>query len=474
MSGCGNASSGALTELAAVGALNAYTSINPEKTFFAQLYRRHTNFAIAESDLQLTNAPIGSAWGAFTARSTIQRMGDLLEWLFLKVKLEKLGLDTSGSPTDADSPGLLLDPVNTRIFWTNAVGHAMINEVCLEIGGQVVDTWTGEFLQVWERYTGKPGKYLQEMIGQFDSEEDLRDFAAQDRTLYIPLPFYFCRERSLHLPLIALQYHEVALKVCVRARSDLICRFSGGQSEGTVDHDTDPLTEEIFVRDAPIDLSLVTGGKLLDAAITSRYVYLDTMERRIMAQQPHEFLITQVQRHEESCPANTASKQVTLHFNHPVRQMWWLYQEDRQLDSTQCRYFNYGVELVDSLPHLDPSAVQPLIDPIASVSLCLNGHDRIASRDSLYFRTAIPWIHSTNIPDRFIYSYSFALHPENGDYPSGDLNLSRIDNVVMKFTMAKPDSASTGLPNAGKLRVYAMNHQVSKIAGGMHALRFAN
>lgn len=474
-------SSGALTELAALGNQDAFLSINPEKTFFAQSYRRHTNFAIAEQDVTLDNAPSGT-WSSRKVTARVPRNGDLLGWCYFSANLSALGLDDhtgnggnvdltseavwgtgnlpgTGTNTDAN---LDIAKQEARIFWCNAVGHAMIDEVTFEVGSQVVDKWTGEFLQIHERYTGQPGKPLKEMIGQFDAEEDLRDFASLDRRLYVPLPFYFCRAYALHKPLIALQYHETKIAITLVARADLIVRFRGG----SVDADRDEL----------LPANYVTGGEMSDAAITANYVYLDTMERRVFAQQPHEYLITQLQYHgSESVPAGTSSKQVQVHFNHPVLELFWVYQEDSQRTAAQgYRYFNYGVEYGSFLDHQDPAtAVELLVDPIDTVSLQLNGHDRIATREALYFRTVQPWERHTNIPDRFIYNYCFCLYPEEDWAPNGALNMSRIDNVVFRFAFVDI-GGNTGLANAGTLRIYARNHNVVKIAGGMLAVRHAN
>lgn len=459
-------SSGALTELAALGNQDAFLNINPEKTFFAQSYRRHTNFAIAEQDITLDNAPSGS-WRSRKVTARVPRNGDLLGMCYFSCVLTALGLSDSTTLLEAfwgGSPPASVAEARqqSRIFWANAVGHAMIDEVTFEVGSQVVDKWTGEFLQLWEALTGQPGKRLSEMIGQFDAEEDMRDFAALDRRLYVPLPFYFCRAYALHKPLIALQYHETKLVVTLVGRDDLIVRFRGGSVDGD--------------RDNLIDLNLITGGEMSDAAITANYVYLDTMERRVFAQQPHEYLITQLQFHgAESVPANTQSKQVQVHFNHPVLEIYWVYQEDDQRTAEQgFRYFNYGVEYGAFLDHQDPTtAVIPLVDPIDTISLQLNGHDRIATRGALYFRTCQPWERHTNVPDRFIYNYCFSLYPEEDWAPSGALNMSRIDNVVFRFAFSDI-GGGTGLQNNGVLRIYARSHNVVKIAGGMLAVRHAN
>uniref|UniRef100_A0A6C0IVF3 Major capsid protein N-terminal domain-containing protein n=1 Tax=viral metagenome TaxID=1070528 RepID=A0A6C0IVF3_9ZZZZ len=450
-------SSGALTELAALGNQDAFLSINPEKTFFAQSYRRHTNFAIAEQDITLDNAPSGQ-WTQRKVTARVPRNGDLLGWCYFSCVLSALGLDAATDLTDTAVWGLGNLPASiavarqeTRIYWANAVGHAMISEVTFEVGSQVVDKWNGEFLQLWESLTGQPGKRLKEMIGYFDAEEDLRDFAAQSRRLYVPLPFYFCRAYALHKPLIALQYHETKIQVSLLPRENLIVRFRGGSVDA--------------FRANLLNLSDITGGEMSDAAITANYVYLDTMERRVFAQQPHEYLITQLQIHgKESVPAGTASKQVQIHFNHPVLELYWVYQEDSQRTVEEgFRYFNYGVELGGYLDHQDPTtAVIPLVDPIDTVSLQLNGHDRIATRGAFYFRSVQPWERHTNIPERFIYNYNFGLYPEEDWSPSGALNMSRIDNVVFRFSFVDI-GLSTGLANAGQLSIYGRSHNVVKI-----------
>lgn len=445
-----------------MGNQDAFLSINPEKTFFAQSYRRHTNFAIAEQDITLDNAPSG-AWIASKVTARIPRNGDLLGQCYFTCVLTALSLkDTVDfSATNSALWGVGNEPGDvatarqeTRIYWANAVGHAMIDSVTFEVGSQVVDKWTGEFLQLWERVSGQPGKQLREMIGQYDSEEDLRDFAGMSRRLYVPLPFYFCRSYALHKPLIALQYHETKIVVDLVAREKLVVGFRGGNVDA--------------YRDTAIPIANIDGGEMQSAAITANYVYLDTMERRVFAQQPHEYLITQLQRHGSVTVASTeGSVQTQLYFNHPVLELYWVYQEDSQRTAAEgYRYFNYGVEHSGFLAHQDSAtAVIPLVDPIATVSLQVNGHDRIAARDSLYFRAVQPWERHTNIPDRFIYNYAFCLYPEDDASPSGAINMSRIDSVVMRFTMT--GISGSGLAESGTIRVYARSHNVVKIAGGM-------
>ena len=88
--------------------------------------------------------------------------------------------------------------------------------------------------------------------------------------LYIPLQFWFCRNPGLALPLIALQYHEVKINLdlspideCLWAVSDLNC--SSGSAKSTTAYNQ----------------SLVSA-----ASLYVDYIFLDTDERRRMAQNP--------------------------------------------------------------------------------------------------------------------------------------------------------------------------------------------
>ncbi len=453
----GNASSGALTELAAIGTQDAYLSINPEVTLFKQCYRRCTNFAIAEADLGFQSA-VG-----FGRRATcvVPRNGDLLAQTYLALRVSALGV-TGNQPCDANPAGCPIPVADAVITWTNAMGHAVICRADFEIGGTIFDTVHWYYLQIWERYAGKAGKYLEDMIGQFDDITDLRNWSARDQTLYIPLPFFYTRHYELSLPLIALQYHEVKITVTTRTRDELVVGFA----PSLVAADPD---------DFEIPPAQITGGDMQDMVITANYIYLDTMERRIHAQQPHEFLITQLQVSDShSVNAGDTRRQVQVHFNHPCLELFWFYQENRQLQAPLFRYFNFGIPDPQGAFPWAPLGPIPLVDPFDRISMQVNNHDRIASRGAFYFRKVPAWERHSSIPTIFAYNYCFALFPED-DKPSGSCNFSRIDNVCFDMSFAlDPATNNSALTVDGTLTFMARNFNVMKIAGGMAALRHAN
>jgi hypothetical protein len=171
--------------------------------------------------------------------------------------------------------------------------------------------------------------------------------ALPETTLYVPFQFWYCRNPGLALPLIALQYHEVKINVDLRPIDE--CLWAVSQ----------------------LDCSGVTGSQkvttayaqsLVAASLYVDYVFLDTDERRRMAQNPHEYLIEQLQFTGEESVGSSSNK-IKLNFNHPCKELVWVVQPDENVDycsSLECdttlfnvlgaQPFNY-TDAVDVLPN---------------------------------------------------------------------------------------------------------------------------
>jgi hypothetical protein len=257
---------GGLMQLVAYGAQDIYLTGNPQITFFKVVYRRHTNFSM-EAIEQTIN---GTASANSSVTITISRNGDLVGRTYLEV-------DTG--------------TVNIANY-----GHELIDNVELEIGGQRIDKHDGHWMETWAELTEPnpsgvcataeanllqtgidDGNYItkfQRMAGAGGVLAANVDMGV----LFVPLQFWFCRNPGLALPLIALQYHEVKLKLA----------FSSNYSANS--------TTKVFCD----------------------YIYLDTDERRRFAQVSHEYLIEQVQHQ-----AVSTGTSFDLNFNHPVKELIW-------------------------------------------------------------------------------------------------------------------------------------------------------
>ena len=182
--------------------------------------------------------------------------------------------------------------------------------------------------------------------------------ALPETTLYIPLQFWFCTNPGLALPLIALQYHEVKINLDIRPIDECLWAVT------TLNCNTDPYSGSAgqFVPGRPVPATIAYNQSLVAASLYVDYVFLDTDERRRMAQNPHEYLITQLQFTGDESVGSSSNK-IKLNFNHPVKELIWVIQPDQNVDycsSLVCdallfkvlgaQPFNY-TDAIDALPN---------------------------------------------------------------------------------------------------------------------------
>lgn len=267
---------------------------NPQITFFKVVYRRCTNFSV-ESIEQYFNGTIN-----FSRKGTaeISRNGDLITQVLLKVVLPEVRF--TGDFTRFG---------HVEFAWVRHIGHAIVDETELEIGGSQIDKQYGDWLRIWSELSDKVGhsRGLAKMLGDVPELTSISTLSwdvpentllKPSFTLYIPLQFYFCRNNGLALPLIALQYHQV--KIYVKFRPAEQCYIAS----------------EAFKSGAE-------SFELDDASLYVNYVYLDTEERRRFAQVSHEYLIEQLQHTGEESLTNSSAK-FKLNYNHPVKALYWV------------------------------------------------------------------------------------------------------------------------------------------------------
>ena len=70
---------------------------------------------------------------------------------------------------------------------------------------------------------------------------------------------------------------------------------------------------------------------LVAASLYVDYIFLDTDERRRMAQNPHEYLIEQLQFTGDESVGSSSNK-IKLNFNHPCKELVWVVQPDANVD----------------------------------------------------------------------------------------------------------------------------------------------
>ena len=267
-------------------------------------------------------------------------------------------------------------------------------------------------------------------------------------------------------------------------------------------------------------------NKTASIKVWANYVYLDTEERRRFAQKGHEYLIEQVQHTGDDTVSSGSTSTVRLSYNHPVKELVWCYSNTSTVGDTDnlwnfCGPQNPSQSTVTlsvdpgagstadgsnvsyqilphhaGAPHLIVSSnveVQDLgfaswaeegnaasaaagndtsvrcVGPLKTFNLVLNGQDRFKAQSGKYFNQVQPYCHHSGTPYPGIYSYSFALKPEEHQ-PTGTCNFSRIDNAQTSVTL----KAGTFSGDNTIQSMFAVNYNVLRIQSGMGGLAFSN
>jgi len=449
---------GGLMQLVAYGSQDIYLTGKPQITFWKAIYRRYTNFAI-ESIPQEVQA---SALFGSQVVVNIARNGDLLKRIWLEY-----------SPYD------ILAGMNSNLIgyqgYTVAanLGHALIDHVDIQIGGQLIDRHYGKWLTIWNYLTetnptGEQGsvdnwgtgpgeqnynpvfgpagtgdnavtevypratKYNR-MSYNHRAQVNVISNSGAPQLAWIPLQFWFCRNPGLAIPLIALQYHEISL----------IINFN----------------QLNLVTTMPS--SRLTGNEFSRFAVYADFVYLDTTERKQFAQNAHEYLIDQTQIAQAISDIN-----IKLTFNHPVKELVWAPVPYPVSGTTRSTVVPGGSSPNTGLTH--STYTQP-----NNYKLVLNGSDRFSPRDITYFTRNQVWEAHTGFgsvlfPD-CVAVYSFSLRPEEHQ-PSGTCNFSRIDNAQLVRSM----TFTNGVATPDIIDLYAVNYNVLRVMSGMAGVAYAN
>ena len=353
---------GGLMQLVAYGAQDVYLTGNPQITFWKVTYRRHTNFAV-ESIEQTFN---GQADFGRRVTCTISRNGDLAYRTYLQVTLPEINqqMANANAPVGSDDRGVFAR-------WLDFPGEQLVAQVEVEIGGQRIDRQYGDWMHIWNQLclTAEQERGYKAMVGQTSQLTYITDpaFANVDgpcssdaprqvcaprnalpeTTLYVPFQFWYCRNPGLALPLIALQYHEVKINLDLRPIDECLWAVSSLNCNSSVDGQK---------------VTAAYAQSLVAASLYVDYVFLDTDERRRMAQNPHEYLIEQLQFTGDESVGSSSNK-IKLNFNHPCKELVWVVQPDANVDycsSLECgtplfklfgaQPFNY-TDAVDALPN---------------------------------------------------------------------------------------------------------------------------
>lgn len=447
-------------QLTVVNENDKYLIGNPQFTFFKSVYKRHTNFAKETVLLNFTGNTEIPATASFNQRfyATVPKNGDLVHKMYLAISLRS-DISTSG--------------VSNINFTNNA--FSLIDSVEVALGDQVIDKHSGEWLHIYNELFVNEDKNqnICDMIDIYrNAKQPSGSRLGGDGMVYIPLNFWFNRSPGLALPLIALQYVDVRINLRLNNKNKIL--------------------------NVP---SSACNLNIDNIQLLTEFIHLDTEEKLLFSSNQHEYLIEQLQytskqpidkKTDYTNPADYVKYQhkFELPFNHPVKELLWVIQDDKSKDEVKTargnHLFNFWRDLDDTNRK----------HQLVKATVSLNGNELFEPLHANYFHSVMKQQHHSGfgyvdlavtggLTNQYnidlskgsgIYCYSFALYPE--DYqPSGTLNFSKLDKAELRVNISNYDQTenTTTPSNVQKyLRIYAVNYNILKIVSGSGGLLFQN
>ncbi len=365
--------SGALIQLVSKGAQDMYFISDEGHSFFRMKFMRHRNFSQAPKFIKTISDKDASV--------TIPVLGDVMNALWI---------DGNNSTLD--------------MFYKSTID--------LYIGGQKIDSQSFDYYaDIWPNY----------LADTYSKSRELNNNSSSANPSFVPLQFFFCNHKAF-LPLVALQNHQVEIKI----------------------HFNETSLSGISETDKRVD-------------IYGNYIFLDKDEREDMVKRNMDFVITQVQKSEHELNTTDGYNTIDIsQINHPVKSLFFGF--DVSSDDYENDFFTFsGVDLHINGTPLFENMKPGFFHTIQNYYRSEFGVSEFNSTLKIPFYTRY-------------YVYHFCLNASKYE-PSGTCNFSRLDNAKLIIRGARKGSLR---PSDQTLFIYALNYNILRIKNGLAGVLFGN
>lgn len=430
-----------------------------------------------------------------------------------KGELKEILIVNGGCDYQLDNTTITLKrvPIPNTFRYVSKLGHFIIEYIDFDVGLQRIDRHYGEWLNAWMELTLPPGKRKGYLKMICDDSRIYINEIVPEKVIYLPLQFCFNRSGDATLPIIALQFHEVFIKVKFRHQNDVY--ILGPDNIGFIDpspinikvgsklinQETGVISyvqfqdikigDQFFYfeyknRDLLDELKFNLGDvlcfgntkfilknkafvipryayindslpKIKNVELFLDYIHLDAKERRKFAENRHDYLIEQVQ-FTNYVEVTKGVHKIPMNFVHTVKELFWFVVTQ---DNISRKDWNNYTDDINDLGNC----------PISQVEILLNGMRRFKERESEYFNWIQAYQNHTNIPKPGLQIYNFGLFPENHQ-PSGTLNFSKFHYTDLQITI-KEESVPDDL-NPARLYIFARSYNTLRIQSGLGGLLY--
>ena len=504
---------GGLMNLIAYGNENLLFNGNPKKTFFKSTYQKYTNFGLQRFRIDYEGTKNLKLNTSTILNFKVNRPADLLYDTYLVLNLPTIYSPIYHYETEegvVNKNGHEFAPYEFK--WIEELGTNMIEEIEIFSSGTTLAKYSGEYLncmkerdfstekkELWNRMTGNiaelndPGNVNGNVNSYpntlFTSNSLSPEPSIRGRQLYIPIDAFFCDSSKLALPLVALQYQEISIKIEIKPLIDLYTINNVNEIPEQVSGlsyrmkpNKNVLEHQLWrFLQAPYDLKADTSkyNKNItewnaDVHLMGTYVFLGQDERRVFASKEHKILYKQIYTYDFFDVAG--SKIVEIESKDMVSNyMWRFRRSDAYLRNDWSNYTNW--------PYKDiiPQSITPINDNnlpnpayhqftgnigsiyqdqvgnnvsedypvnlkniLLELGITMDGVYREKLLDAGVYQYIEKYMRTTGAAKDGLYSYNFCLDSNRRVYqPSGAMNVNKFKKVFFEFnTIEVPIDAS--------------------------------
>jgi len=475
-----NMTIGNLIQLEAKGPEDFILYGNPQVTYFQQVYKRSTNFAIdyyKMNDNYFLNAEFGS-----TIKLKLPFCGDLLAGIYLKVGFKEILRSTpfyfapiGVAPPPVTYGAFTLEPQFTS--YINGIGCNFIEEVRLLLNGVCVDKLNGELIflnnELHNSYERKQSFYR--MIRYYPDGFNIGLTNIDNVVTYLHIPFFFTRDPSVYLPVCALHNTEISIEIKLKPLDKCLIRsfnYANDATPGLDGYDIFGNALGIVPPQYGVYPEVVDAG-INYIELYMKNIFLDTKEQNLFKNKDLQYLIENLNIGTTQTiynPTNSINYYIDLDFAHPTKYIFWVLQREDVYDANFVDNYTFGNNIqygIDGIYTFDYE------DHLLDDGVLLVNNTEITQVSDAIFLSSVQLYDSFRTgTDYNVYNYNFALNPCSHS-PMGTLNFSKVlkKTFRLKLTPTANFDDNNIIPNI-LVRFYSHNFNVLVIKDGLVGLAY--
>jgi hypothetical protein len=485
----------------------------PALSFFKKAFVKAGRFTTSWVRLDFDTRP---AFGS-SATISLPRQGQLLSRLYLITTMPDIATLQSAAALQTGFLG-------PRFGWTNSLGHALLAEAAIEIGGSRVETLNGRLLEVLDEF-GTPLEKVtavNKLLCRKDNGFGVGTFGSVAGTptqVVTPLPFWFANgDPGTVLPIDAISADLIRLKVTFAPITALYVSSAQQTFDPAVSVAGSayyPLVGSPFYK-SDVDGELVYGlngnpessvrASIIpdismpntfvpgDTYVMAEYIYLDKVEANRFRISDFQYPVVQHYSFDPFDSKGQAMMTAMLRVPNPTRDLY-VYAQRLEAVAYNASFLatrdlsGAGVAVAPwwsdakGLSALVPGDYSPAYstrdsEPLQSLRFVYEGKmTRYDTAAPSFFRSILPSLMQRKSPWLHRYYYNLSFGVQNGLFPpslpSGEANLDKIQRIELQLGF-KPLRGSIN-PNAVpryNVYIFAETYNVFRVYGGRAGLLF--